>query len=64
MMEAKREFEKTAEAFRVTLADAELAMKRRDFEAALAMLRLVPPDSVYNTRAKMKVCPFSYRCVC
>ena len=65
---------------RITLADADLAMKRRDFEAALglrhlwhccslpadwscaAMLRLIPQDSVYHTRAKMKV--FIARFVC
>ena len=39
----------------VTIADADLAVRRRDYEAALSQLKLIPSDSRYYTRAKMKV---------
>jgi len=55
MQDAKNEFEHTSESVRITIADAELAITRRDFTAALTMLRNVPTDSVYYARAKMKM---------
>jgi len=53
MNDAKNTFGKSGELVRIIIADAELAVKRRDFNAGLAMLNNVPKDSIYYIRAKM-----------
>jgi len=54
MQDARAEFKHTTEATRILIADADLAVKRRDFDGALKMLASVPPSSSYATRAKVK----------
>ncbi len=53
MAEATTEFGKTPEAVRISIADADLAVRRGDYENALNTLRHIGSDSVYFTRAKM-----------
>jgi tetratricopeptide repeat protein 21B len=55
MSDAKIEFSKTAEAHRITLADADLCVQRKEHDSALAMLKQVPADSIYYTRAKIRM---------
>ena len=55
MAEAKTEFTHSSEATRILFADADLATKRGDFDAALQMLKSIPPNSSYATRAKIKM---------
>jgi len=55
MQDAKHEFSKSAEAVRIILVDADLAVRRRDVESAIGMLNAVPMDSVYHTRAMIKL---------
>lgn len=55
MQDAHSEFDRTSEVVRVSLADADLAVKRRDFDTALNILKKVPEESVYFTRAKMRM---------
>ena len=55
MSEARNEFKNTSEAPRILIADAELACKRRDFDAALNMLKSIEKDNHYSTRAKIKM---------
>ena len=55
MSDAKVEFTKQSEVVRISLADAELALQRQDYQMALSILKTVPSDSVYFTRAKMKM---------
>jgi tetratricopeptide repeat protein 21B len=38
MLDAKNEFKDSSEAVRITMADADLAVRRRDYDAALSML--------------------------
>ena len=55
MADARAEFKHTTESTRVLIADAELACKRRDFDAALKMLSGVPSGDLYAIRAKIKM---------
>jgi tetratricopeptide repeat protein 21B len=55
MSDAKSEFENTSEAVRINLADADIATRRGDSQSALQILRGVPKESVYYTRAKIQM---------
>lgn len=55
IIEAKNEFKASQEITRITLAEADLAVKRKDFDAALALLRGIPSSNIYYTRGKIKM---------
>jgi len=55
MSAARAEFAHTRESTRILLADAQLATQRRDFDAAINMLKSVKSDSAYYAQAKMQM---------
>lgn len=55
MSDARSEFQKTAEFDRITMADADLALKRKDADGAISLLRQVPPESSFYMRAKLRM---------
>ncbi|XP_053733860.1 tetratricopeptide repeat protein 21B isoform X1 [Synchiropus splendidus] len=55
MQDAINEFSGTAEELRVTIANADLALRRGDTELALSMLRNITPEQPYYIQAKEKM---------
>ena len=55
MTDAKAEFKGTSESGRLILAESELAIKRRDYDFAIAQLRTIPSDNTYYTRSKIRL---------
>lgn len=55
LQDARLEFEKTPEFSRVMMVEADVAISQRNIERGIRVLRTVPADSVYYTRARMKM---------
>jgi tetratricopeptide repeat protein 21B len=55
METARREFTGPGETFRLKLAEADLLVRRRDFDRALQVLRSVPSDSGAYSQARQKM---------
>lgn len=54
MQQAKLEFGNTSEGARINMADADISVRRQDYDSALRILNEIPESSVYHTRAKAK----------
>jgi len=55
MQHAMNEFDNTPEEVRVAIANADLAVQRKDIETALGILRAVNPEAAYFVQAKQRM---------